>query len=75
MLGLISDCRRAPLHCWGYKGNVRGSMANPFSVCSGITFDQWMLLDLQYLDEWSLWLDFKILVKTVPAVLKGAGAV
>jgi exopolysaccharide biosynthesis polyprenyl glycosylphosphotransferase len=42
---------------------------------SGIAFDQWMLLDLQYMDEWSLWLDLKILVKTVPAVLKGAGAV
>ena len=41
---------------------------------SGISFDQWMLLDLQYMDEWSLWLDFKILAKTVPAVLKGAGA-
>ena len=41
---------------------------------SGITFDQWMLLDLQYMDEWSLWLDVKILVKTVPAVLRGAGA-
>jgi exopolysaccharide biosynthesis polyprenyl glycosylphosphotransferase len=42
---------------------------------SGISFDQWMLLDLKYLDEWSLWLDFKILAKTVPAVLKGVGAV
>lgn len=42
---------------------------------SGITFEQWMLLDLQYLDEWSLWLDLKILAKTVPAVLRGAGAV
>jgi exopolysaccharide biosynthesis polyprenyl glycosylphosphotransferase len=41
---------------------------------SGISFDQWMLLDLQYMDEWSLWLDFKILAKTVPAVLKGTGA-
>jgi exopolysaccharide biosynthesis polyprenyl glycosylphosphotransferase len=41
---------------------------------SGISFDQWMLLDLQYMDEWSLWLDLKILAKTVPAVLKGAGA-
>jgi exopolysaccharide biosynthesis polyprenyl glycosylphosphotransferase len=41
---------------------------------SGISFEQWMRLDLQYLDEWSLWLDLKILVKTVPAVLKGAGA-
>jgi lipopolysaccharide/colanic/teichoic acid biosynthesis glycosyltransferase len=33
-----------------------------------------MLLDLQYMDEWTLWLDLKILAKTVPAVLKGAGA-
>jgi exopolysaccharide biosynthesis polyprenyl glycosylphosphotransferase len=41
---------------------------------SGISFDQWMLLDLQYMDEWSLWLDFKILAKTVPAVLRGVGA-
>jgi lipopolysaccharide/colanic/teichoic acid biosynthesis glycosyltransferase len=41
---------------------------------SGISFDQWMLLDMQYMDEWSLWLDFKILAKTVPAVLKGSGA-
>ena len=41
---------------------------------SGISFDQWMLLDLKYLDEWSLWLDLKILLKTVPAVFKGAGA-
>jgi exopolysaccharide biosynthesis polyprenyl glycosylphosphotransferase len=41
---------------------------------SGVSFDQWMLLDLQYMDEWSLWLDLKILAKTVPAVIKGEGA-
>jgi exopolysaccharide biosynthesis polyprenyl glycosylphosphotransferase len=41
---------------------------------SGISFDQWMRLDLQYMDEWSLWLDLKILAKTVPAVLRGVGA-
>jgi exopolysaccharide biosynthesis polyprenyl glycosylphosphotransferase len=41
---------------------------------SGISFDQWMRLDLQYMDEWSLWLDLKILAKTVPAVFRGAGA-
>jgi len=41
---------------------------------SGISFDQWMLLDLQYMDEWSLFLDFKILMKTVPAVLRASGA-
>jgi exopolysaccharide biosynthesis polyprenyl glycosylphosphotransferase len=41
---------------------------------SGISFSQWMLLDLQYMDEWSFWLDLKILAKTVPAVFRGAGA-
>ncbi|HTV60704.1 MAG TPA: sugar transferase [Verrucomicrobiae bacterium] len=42
---------------------------------SSITFEQWMRLDMQYLDEWSLWLDMKILARTIPAVLRGSGAV
>jgi lipopolysaccharide/colanic/teichoic acid biosynthesis glycosyltransferase len=33
-----------------------------------------MRLDLQYMDEWSLWLDIKILARTIPAVLRGSGA-
>jgi lipopolysaccharide/colanic/teichoic acid biosynthesis glycosyltransferase len=41
---------------------------------SEISFNEWMLLDLQYMDEWSLWLDLKILARTVPAVFRGAGA-
>lgn len=41
---------------------------------SDITFDQWMALDLKYVDEWSLWLDVKILLKTIPTVLLGSGA-
>jgi exopolysaccharide biosynthesis polyprenyl glycosylphosphotransferase len=41
---------------------------------SGISFDQWMRLDMQYMDEWSLWLDLKILARTVPAVVRGSGA-
>jgi len=39
-----------------------------------IKFHEWMQMDLEYLDNWSLWLDFKILVKTIPAVLFGSGA-
>ena len=39
-----------------------------------IGFDQWMKLDLQYIDNWSLWLDIKILARTVPVVLTGLGA-
>jgi exopolysaccharide biosynthesis polyprenyl glycosylphosphotransferase len=37
-------------------------------------FSEWMKLDLEYIDNWSLWLDFKILFKTVPVVLFGIGA-
>jgi len=33
-----------------------------------------MLLDLKYIDEWSLWLDLQILLRTVPVVLFGRGA-
>jgi lipopolysaccharide/colanic/teichoic acid biosynthesis glycosyltransferase len=31
-------------------------------------------LDLEYIDNWSLWLDIKILLRTIPAVLLGSGA-
>jgi exopolysaccharide biosynthesis polyprenyl glycosylphosphotransferase len=41
---------------------------------NSIPFEQWMELDLQYIDKWSLWLDIKILAQTVPAVLRGTGA-
>jgi exopolysaccharide biosynthesis polyprenyl glycosylphosphotransferase len=41
---------------------------------NSIPFEQWMELDMQYIDKWSLWLDFKILARTVPAVLRGTGA-
>lgn len=37
-------------------------------------FKEWMRLDLEYIDNWSLWLDFKILFKTIPVVLFGIGA-
>jgi len=37
-------------------------------------FNQWMKLDLEYIDNWSLWLDTKILLKTIPVVLFGVGA-
>jgi len=36
-------------------------------------FDEWVRMDLEYIDNWSLWLDIKILFKTIPVVLKGTG--
>jgi len=57
------------------------------SVTSGVTclwqiegradiadFDRWVRLDLEYIDRWSLWLDVKILWRTVRAVIAGRGA-
>jgi exopolysaccharide biosynthesis polyprenyl glycosylphosphotransferase len=37
-------------------------------------FKDWVRLDLEYIDNWSLWLDVKILWRTLPAVLAGTGA-
>jgi exopolysaccharide biosynthesis polyprenyl glycosylphosphotransferase len=37
-------------------------------------FDKWMKLDLEYIDNWSLGLDLKILLKTIPVVVFGVGA-
>jgi len=65
----------------------RGIQRKRFSVKPGITciwqisgrsqlpFSKWLELDLYYIENWSLGLDFKILLKTIPAVLKGTGAV
>jgi len=41
---------------------------------SNIGFNEWVRLDLDYIDKWSLGLDFLILLKTIPAVFKGSGA-
>jgi len=42
---------------------------------SAIRFEDWVQHDFHYIDGWSLKLDLKILLKTVPVVWKGGGAV
>lgn len=39
-----------------------------------VDFKDWVRLDLEYIDNWSLWLDLKIMWRTVPVVLAGVGA-
>jgi exopolysaccharide biosynthesis polyprenyl glycosylphosphotransferase len=75
-----------PLPVRDYQGFSEDWHRRRFSVRPGITclwqvngrtsvaFEQWMELDMQYIDKWSLWLDLKILAKTIPAVLRGSGA-
>jgi lipopolysaccharide/colanic/teichoic acid biosynthesis glycosyltransferase len=41
---------------------------------ANIKWDQWVELDLKYIDDMSLWTDFKMIVKTIPAIFGGDGA-
>ncbi len=38
-----------------------------------LAFDDWMKMDLDYIDRWSLWLDLLLMLKTVPVILRGQG--
>jgi lipopolysaccharide/colanic/teichoic acid biosynthesis glycosyltransferase len=39
-----------------------------------LSFEEWMRLDLEYIDKWSLSLDLRIILRTIPHVLLGKGA-
>jgi len=41
---------------------------------SDLDFRTWVTMDIEYIRDWSLWLDLKLLARTVPAVLSGHGA-
>ncbi|MBB5330740.1 exopolysaccharide biosynthesis polyprenyl glycosylphosphotransferase [Edaphobacter lichenicola] len=76
-----------PLPVRDYEGFSKDWHRRRFSVKPGITclwqvmgrssisFDEWMALDMRYIDQWSVWLDIKILFQTIPAVFRGSGAV
>jgi lipopolysaccharide/colanic/teichoic acid biosynthesis glycosyltransferase len=86
LTGDMSMVGPRPLPVRDYEGFSEDWQRRRLSVRPGITclwqvngrssvgFEKWMQLDIQYMDEWSLWLDLKILARTVPAVLKGSGA-
>jgi exopolysaccharide biosynthesis polyprenyl glycosylphosphotransferase len=57
-------CVKSGLTClWQVRG--RNKISN---------FDDWVRMDLEYIDNWSLWLDVKIVIRTVWAVLAGTGS-
>jgi exopolysaccharide biosynthesis polyprenyl glycosylphosphotransferase len=87
LAGHMSLVGPRPLPVRDYEGFNEDWQRRRFSVKPGITclwqvqgrssisFEKWMELDLQYIDKWSLWLDLQILLQTIPAVLRGSGAV
>jgi len=56
--------------------NAVPGMISPYVVQgrSDLSFEEWVRSDLDYVENWSLWLDTKILFQAIPAVLKGKGA-
>jgi exopolysaccharide biosynthesis polyprenyl glycosylphosphotransferase len=76
-----------PLDVRDYNGLEEDWLRRRFSVRPGITclwqingrslvsFQEWMRFDIRYVDNWSIWLDLEILARTIPAVLRGSGAV
>jgi exopolysaccharide biosynthesis polyprenyl glycosylphosphotransferase len=86
-LGDMSLVGPRPLPVRDYEGFSKDWHRRRFSVKPGITclwqvmgrssisFDEWMALDMRYIDQWSVWLDIKILFQTIPAVFRGSGAV
>jgi exopolysaccharide biosynthesis polyprenyl glycosylphosphotransferase len=75
-----------PLPLRDYRGFSQDWHRRRFSVLPSLTcswqvtnrgnasFDEWMRLDMEYTDHWTLTGDLKILLRTIPAVLKGNGA-
>ncbi|MFH3579705.1 sugar transferase, partial [Acinetobacter baumannii] len=41
---------------------------------SRIPFEEMVKIDLYYIENWSIWLDLKIILLTIPAVFRGDGA-
>lgn len=86
LLGNMSLVGPRPLPLRDIERFDRSWQKRRFSVKPGLTclwqvngrheldFEQWMELDLEYVDNWSLSMDFDILLKTLPAVVRGDGA-
>jgi len=75
-----------PLPIRDYNGFSEDWHRRRFSVRPGITclwqingrsdtsFEEWMEMDMEYIDKWTLWMDLRIILLTIPVVVRGSGA-
>ncbi len=74
----LRDMERDPeaLYWFELRSKVKPGITGLWQVSgrSSLTFADMVSLDIQYVQSWSLWLDLQILLKTIPAVLRGSGA-
>ncbi len=73
----IYEIQRIEKHAQRRRLSVKPGLTCLWQVTgrNGIkNFEEWVALDLKYIDNWSFWLDLKILLQTLPAVLRGSGA-
>ena len=72
----VRDYREFDQHWFNRRFSVRPGITCLWQISgrSNISFSQWIEMDLNYIDNWSLCLDVRILLKTVPVVLSARGA-
>ncbi|HEU4345169.1 MAG TPA: sugar transferase [Candidatus Binatia bacterium] len=72
----VRDVERIDLHWHKRRFSIKPGITCLWQVNgrSDVRFNEWVRMDLDYIDKWSLGLDLKILMKTIPAVLRGPGA-
>lgn len=85
LLGDMSLVGPRPLPVRDVDGIEKRWQKRRFSMRPGLTclwqigrrnqmrFEDWMRLDLEYIDSWSIQLDFYIIARTIPAIIKGTG--
>ena len=56
------------------KATTMPTTYTPYADESDLTFDEMMLLDIYYIENWSATLDLMILFKTIPTIILGSGA-
>lgn len=72
----VRDYERFDAYWFNRRFSVKPGITCIWQVSgrSNTSFDSWIKQDLEYIDNWSLWLDLKLLFMTIPAVLRGTGA-